>query len=232
MRRGLDNLVLTLKYSLFDVHGYHTVDPSSFVARSGCVPSDMFRIRVTEIPNVSLAQFQASFLLCPLFQLELWLLSNVARICDPVTTTNKEHLLAVANGHQKSFGPWTATVSDGNRFESVRAVLQKSPHDDGDVTVASACQIMRSQIGKDQPPFCDTWWAVECTRNSQTRDEITTELVFGSHLIDNGEKTSSVEKFAIKAFDPLHRLYSRLLLSNAKATLVQGLDQQQQSKTE
>lgn len=248
--KALESLYLTVKFSIFDVSGYYTVPSTSYISRVGCVPSDMFRIKIYDTEckgrggDITLAEFHEAFLLCPLFQLELLLLRSLSHTIAQSQTTSIEHLKRVAHGKQNSFGPWTYYSSEGNRTESIKSILlsklkANKANDDNQATSAttttvSACQIMQCEPnGPKSRPFCHTWWAVEATsRNTSgnvSTDSIVTELVFGTHLIDhrNNEDNRNnttifdrVEPFFIKVLDPIHRLYSRLLLSNAKVTLL------------
>lgn len=110
------------------VRGYGKVSESSFVARQGGRQSDMFRIvcccdgaasqssssSPPPSPNVSLQDYHKAFLTCPLFQIELHLLSMVQRGMGSSTTTSAAHLDAVARGDEKCVGPWTIHAQEGD----------------------------------------------------------------------------------------------------------------------
>jgi hypothetical protein len=189
----------TLK-TVFMVRGFKSTLESAFPVRMGSKDSDMFRIAITDdelVSGVSLSDFHAAFLSSPIFQMELWLLSKITTI-DTATTT-REHLHQVATGEMSTFGLWTAWAVEGNRNGQV--TRRSDP--------TSRCQIMRCYIkGK---PFCDTWWSVEKRKDSQYP-----ELVFGTSFIKE-------RSLATNLLDPLHRLYSRLLIASAKVTLIDRL---------
>jgi hypothetical protein len=172
----------------------------------GCKKSDMFRVSVTEAESadgtVTLQEFHAAFLSSPVFRNELWILSKMG-VADPEMTSTG-HVADVASGEKSSFGPWTAWAVDGSREKAVTA--QSDP--------ASACVVMRCYIsGK---PFCDTWWAVE-----KTPENDLPELVFGTAMkAPYDGKGSSMSSLLVKVLHPFHRLYSRILLASAKATLL------------
>jgi hypothetical protein len=187
--------------ALSSVRGYYRVASSAFPIRMGATNSDMFRIDFVDEDNtlgVSLQDFHLAFLTSPLFQFELWILS-FATVSDPATTTT-EHLAAVTSGDKSSFGPWTAWAVEGKRSAPLTASSEP----------ASACQIMRCYIqGKT---FCDTWWAVE-----KVADRPNPELVFGSAF----KFCDDHKPLMFRVLDPLHRLYSRLLLASAMINLIQ-----------
>ena len=202
----LSTLWTTLRYT-FAVRGYYAAPLSSFATRMGCKRSDMFRVSVTEAESadgtVTLQEFHAAFLSSPAFRNELQIFSMMG-LAGPETTSNG-HAIDVASGEKSSFGPWTAWAVDGSREKAVTA--QSDP--------ASACVIMRCYIsGK---PFCDTWWAVE-----KTSDNELPELVFGTAMKApyDGSKGNFMSSLLVKVLDPFHRLYSRILLASAKATLL------------
>ena len=100
----------------------------------------------------------------------------------------------------------------------------------------SACQIMRCFVsGKE---FCDTWWAV----GSREAVDGAPELVFGTSIIFPHKKLPESQSLShqssqlvaqpllIKLLDPFHRLYSRLLLTNAKYQLIQQLETSKQQR--
>lgn len=189
----LSNIRRTIK-NAFYVKGYYEAPPDSFPSRAGCQSTDMFRVPVnkSEAANgVSLADFQAAFLLSPLFQLELWILSKLM----PTETLTRERLIAVARGEETRFAGWRNLAAEGDRQRAITTATEPT----------AVCQIMRCQI--NEKPFCDTWWAVE-----RSQDE--TELVFGTAIIFSGRKP-----LALSILDPVHRIYSRMLLASAKATL-------------
>lgn len=196
----------TLRYT-FAVRGYYATPVSSFPTRMGCKKSDMFRLSVAESESadgpITLQEFHAAFLSSPVFRNELWMLSKMG-VADP-RMTSVGLANDVASGEKCSFGPWTAWAVDGSREKAVTA--QSDP--------VSACVVMRCYIsGK---PFCDTWWAVE-----KTPDNEDPELVFGTAMKApyNGEKGNFMSSLLVKVLDPFHRLYSRILLASAKATLL------------
>jgi hypothetical protein len=167
----------------------------------------MFRLSVTESESadspITLQEFHAAFLSSPAFRNELRIFSMIG-VGNPETTSDA-HAKDVASGEKSSFGPWTAWAVDGSREKAVTA--QSDP--------ASACVVMRCYIaGK---PFCDTWWAVE-----KTLDNELPELVFGTAMKApyDGSNGSFMSSLMVKALDPFHRLYSRILLASAKATLL------------
>lgn len=240
----------TLQYSL-QVRGYRSAPFDSFPARRGCNNSDMFCVTVTddEFPGgVSLSQYQAAFLCSPLFQAELWLLSCLG-YADPSTTTPKQ-LQQVAQGEKCSFGPWTSRAVEGNRNQVARQKLHRSngkSESEKELNPAveppsasssfSACQIMRCLVsGKE---FCDTWWAV----GSCDALDGAPELVLGTSIIlphkelqeslSPSNQSSQVvarrkEPLLIKLLYPFHRLYSRLLLANAKYQLIHQFEKWKQ----
>jgi hypothetical protein len=196
----------TLRYT-FAVRGYYATPLSSFPMRMGCKRSDMFRVSVTESESaetsITLQEFQEAFLCSPVFRTELWMLSMMG-VADPETTSDG-NAIDVASGEKSTFGPWTAWAVDGSREKAVTA--QSLP--------SSACVVMRCYIsGK---PFCDTWWAVE-----KTLDNKLPELVFGTAMKApyDGEKGNFMSSLLVAVLDPFHRLYSRILLASAKATLL------------
>jgi hypothetical protein len=182
----------------------------------GCKRSDMFRVSVSESESadgINLREFHAAFLSSPIFRTELWMLSMMG-VAHPEMTSD-EHLLGVASGEKSSFGPWTAWAVDGSREKAVSA--QSDP--------ASSCVVMRCYIS--DKPFCDTWWAVE-----KTLDNKLPELVFGTAMKVpyDGEKGKFTSSLLLAVFEPFHRLYSRMLLASAKATLL-DLYQQRRKRT-
>jgi len=237
-------LVKTFRYA-FSVQGYSTISESSFPARMGCRAegTDKFTIPLTEAEysgGVSLAEFHAAFLCSPIFSTELWILSKLGLV-EP-ESLQSSHLMNVAMGDRSCLGPWTAWALDGNRIrpisstpitttttnsatESEGATKKKDP--------VVPCQIMRARFhGK---PFCDTWWAVELADDEQVSSSSSTagervrhpQLVFGTYMIhssqdDDDSSTTGVARSILfkVVLDPLHRLYSRILLASAKATLV------------
>jgi hypothetical protein len=167
----------------------------------------MFRVSVTEAESadgaITLQEFHAAFLSSPVFRNELWMLSKMGVADLEMTSTG--HVADVASGEKSSFGPWTAWAVDGSREMAVTA--QSDP--------ASACVIMRCYIaGK---PFCDTWWVVQ-----KSTDNELPELVFGTAMKApyDGSKGNFMSSLLVKVLDPFHRLYSRILLASAKATLL------------
>jgi hypothetical protein len=207
----LSTLWRTLRYT-FAVRGHYSTPSASFPIRMGCKQSDMFRLGVTESESadgVTLRDFHAAFLSSPLFRTELWILSKIGAAHPEMTS--HEHLLDVASGEKSSFGPWTSWAVNGSREKAVTA--QSDP--------ASACVVMRCYVS--QKPFCDTWWAVE-----KTLDNKLPELVFGTAMkLPKSEKGWSITSLQLTVLDPVHRLYSRILLASAKATL---LDQQRRKR--
>jgi hypothetical protein len=212
----LSTLWTTLRYT-FAVRGYYATPLSSFPTRIGCKRSDMFRVSVTESESadgITLQDYHAAFLSSPVFRTELWILSMMGAAHPAITSD--EHLLDVARGEKSSFGPWTAWAVDGSREKAVTA--QSDP--------ASPCVVMRCYIF--DKPFCDTWWAVE-----KTLDNKLPELVFGTAVKKapyDGEKGNFMSPLLLAVFNPFHRLYSRILLASAKATLL-DLHQQRRKRT-
>jgi hypothetical protein len=202
----LSTLWTTLRYT-FAVRGYYAAPLSSFPTRMGCKQSDMFRLSVTESESadspITLQEFHAAFLTSPAFRNELRIFS-ITGLAD-VEMTSPAHAKDVASGEKSSFGPWTAWAVDGSRQKAL------TPQSDP----ASACVVMRCYIaGK---PFCDTWWAVE-----KTVDNELPELVFGTAMKApfDGANGGFMSSLLVKVLDPFHRLYSRILLASAKATLL------------
>ncbi|KAL3940612.1 MAG: hypothetical protein SGARI_000901 [Bacillariaceae sp.] len=116
----------------------------------------------------------------------------------------KSHLENVASGKSTSFGPWklAATIS---------------PEDDKIPVGTTSTRIMTC-IPNGDKPFCDTWWAVEKISGSQV------DLVFGSDVARYAEKDgggNGVTSWLVWALDPVHNLYSRLLLASATANLME-----------
>jgi len=195
-------ILQTLKYAV-QVRGFPSAPSNSFIRRMAAKESDMFRIEVDELP-VSLEDFHYSFLSSPLFRIELWILGRFTRV-DPVIMST-EHLRQVAQGDKASFGPWTSWGVEGKRNERISSSSDPT----------SACQIMRCYIsGK---PFCDTWWAVEKTPNSQSP-----ELVFGTAM--------NQKSILFTLLGPFHRLYSRLLLASAKYNLIRQTEMTNKKKS-
>ena len=228
-----NRVFLTLKYML-RIEGDSTVPVKSFPYRMGCHNSDMFRIVIDNNTDneyfsdgISLSEYHAAFLCSPIFQMELWLLKQLGIIStnniDPITTTI-QHLQGVATGDHSSFGPWTTWAVEGNRSRSIGSVsniLSTSSSigskETSSSSTATPCVIMRCRTRHG--PFCDTWWALELeeetTSNHQQQQRRRPQLVFGTSLL-NGYQNSIL----VRLMTPLHRLYSRLLLANCKATLV------------
>jgi len=231
-------VLLTFRY-LVSVKGYHSVPANSFPARMGCASSDRFTVTLTEAEyagGVSLAEFHAAFLCSPVFQMELWILSKVLQREDfDAVTIQPRHLRDVALGERSRVGPWTAWAVDGNRTRAVSSTTTTTSTATTPSTSSSsssnnkpACQIMQCRI--HNKPFCETWWAVELEEEPAVAPALSVvvrhpQLVFGTALIpsndENNESSSmSFRRLLTKAMTPLHRLYSRLLLASAKATLV------------
>ena len=221
----LTKLLKTFRY-VFSVQGYSAVPESSFPARMGCTLSDKFTIPLTEAEysgGVSLAEFHAAFLCSPIFTTELWILSKFGQV--DAASLESGHLMNVALGERSCLGPWTAWALDGNRTRPIRSTTTATSSTTGTSgATATPCQIMRARFrGR---PFCDTWWAVdlaESTSSSTKEGGETTvrhpHLVFGTAMIPSPD--DSVTKRVLSTIlNPLHRLYSRLLLASAKATLV------------
>eukprot|EP00339_Tiarina_fusa_P018807 CAMPEP_0117024460 /NCGR_PEP_ID=MMETSP0472-20121206/18167_1 /TAXON_ID=693140 ORGANISM="Tiarina fusus, Strain LIS" /NCGR_SAMPLE_ID=MMETSP0472 /ASSEMBLY_ACC=CAM_ASM_000603 /LENGTH=203 /DNA_ID=CAMNT_0004730905 /DNA_START=58 /DNA_END=669 /DNA_ORIENTATION=- len=186
-------MISILKHA-FQVRGYKKVPATSFPYQMGATNSDMFRVDVDH--PTSLAEFHAAFLSSPLFQLEILLLSYVTKM-DPKVRT-PECIFGVATGEYSTYGPWSAWAVDGVKGQSISAASTGKN--------ASSCQIMRCHVnGK---AFCDTWWAVEKTAESETP-----ELVFGTAL--------KKSHWSSTLLDPVHRIYSRLLLGSAKFKLLE-----------
>jgi len=211
----LSKLLKTFKYA-FSVKGFHSVPESSFVARMGCAASDKFTIELTETEysgGVSLAEFHAAFLCSPVFQTELWILSKFGQV--DAESLKPSHLTNVAMGDRSCLGPWTAWAVDGKRTQAVST----TSGDDSTTKIKPACQIMRARFkGK---PFCDTWWSVELQDASSTGGDALRhpQLVFGTAMIQSDDDSTMV-RLITKVLDPLHRMYSRILLASAKANLV------------
>ena len=93
---------------------YGKIPSSSFVARQGGYESDMFRFewKGDDTEPISLQDYHAAFLTSPLFQIELFLLSAVQG-SSREKMTNASYLAAVAQGKEKSVGPWTTHATDG-----------------------------------------------------------------------------------------------------------------------
>jgi hypothetical protein len=202
----LSTLWTTLRYT-FAVRGYYETPSSSFPTRMGCKRSDMFRLSVTESESadspITLQEFHAAFLSSPVFRTELWMHSMIG--VGNSETTSDAHAKDVASGEKSSFGPWTSWARDGSHEKKL------TPQSDP----TSACVVMRCYIsGK---PLCDTWWAVE-----KTVDNELPELVFGTAMKApyDGTDGSFMSSLLVKVLDPFHRLYSRILLASAKATLL------------
>lgn len=230
----VSKLLKTFRYT-FSVQGYSTISETSFPARMGCNPklSDKFTIALTEAEysgGVSLAEFHAAFLCSPVFSTELWILSKLG-LAEP-ESLQPSHLTNVAMGDRSCLGPWTAWALDGSRTRPVsstpistfRSAVLSEPttatHKKKDPVFP--CQIMRARFhGK---PFCDTWWAVELAEASAASKESVRhpQLVFGTSMIPSRDRTDStmVVRILTKVLDPFHRLYSRILLASAKATLI------------
>ena len=229
----LTKLLKTFRY-FYSVQGYTTIPTSTFPARMGCSLSDKFTIPLTEAEypgGVSLAEFHAAFLCSPIFTTELWILSKLGQIDR--ASLEPSHLTNVAMGERSCLGPWTAWALDGNRTRPVRSLTTTSTTSDAsanpnDLLAATAvvpCQIMRARFrGR---PFCDTWWAVELTESTTTTTSAKSGetrvrhplLAFGTAMIASPDD-SATKRVLSTIMDPLHRLYSRLLLASAKATLV------------
>lgn len=200
----LSTLCMTFRYT-FAVRGFYEAPAKAFPTRMGCVQSDMFRLDLTKDEasgGASLQDFHGAFLQSPVFQLELWLLTWVGTVTKETTTD--DHLLQVASGDKSSFGPWTSWATDGRREKPISASSDPS----------SACTIMRCYAA--DKPFCDTWWAMEKTAESPHP-----ELVFGTAL-KLPKEASTTTLLTMKLMDPLHRLYSRVLLASAKAKLMEA----------
>ena len=230
-------LLLTFRYFV-SVQGHHSVPASSFPARMGCASSDRFTVTLTEAEyagGVSLAEFHAAFLCSPIFQMELWILSKVLQREDfDAVTIQPRHLRDVALGERSRVGPWTAWAVDGNRTRAVSSTTTTTTTTSTTSSSSSnnkpACQIMQCRI--HNKPFCETWWAVELEEEPAVAAPASSvvvrhpQLVFGTALIpsnDENNESSSISfrrQLLTQAMTPLHRLYSRLLLASAKATLV------------
>jgi hypothetical protein len=152
---------------------------------------------------ITLQEFHAAFLSSPAFRNELRIFSMMGLTDVKMTTPTQAK--DVASGEKSTFGPWTAWAVDGSREKALTA--QSDP--------ASACVVMRCYISGE--PFCDTWWAVE-----KTLDNELPELVFGTAMKApyDGANGSFMSSLLVKVLDPFHRLYSRILLASAKATLL------------
>jgi hypothetical protein len=216
----------TLCYSL-DVQGFSAIPTKAFPIRGGFAlreapssyyPADMFRLSLTRAElqdqfeeGVSLEEFHFAFLTSPLFALELWLLSDVFGIVDR-TTTSSLHLREVASGEKKQFAQWSTVGREGNPDVPVSVVSSRSSKQN------SADVIMR--VGVRQSTFCDTWWAVDLpiSNRDHKQDEAAADLVFGTIL---EEKMTGLSGVTLRLFDPVHRLYSRLLLASAKTRLLE-----------
>lgn len=191
----------------------------------------MFRLRlppdfISQSNNgISLAEYQAAFLLSPLFRCELWLLNAVGAVPDRSTIADT-NLMDVATGKSDTMATWKTWAVEGDRHEGVS--LQNEPQSN----YPNPCIIMRSTM--NDRPFCDTWWAVEVVTTSSIPDRDQRQhidLVFGTSLLNHPTFSSSsnsrstgkmLSSILTDALTPLHRLYSRLLLASCQANLIQS----------
>lgn len=225
-----NKLFLTLKYMLH-VRGHYAIPEKSFPYRMGCHNSDMFRLDIHTNDDeyfsdgISLSEYHAAFLCSPIFQMELWLLKKLGIITniDPVTTT-VQHLQGVATGDHSSFGPWTTWAVEGNRSRPIASASASTFSSSSSETIqdtrsnlssseVTPCVIMRCRTRHG--PFCDTWWALELDDTINQQHRRLPQLVFGTSLL-SGSHNSILSRL----MTPLHRFYSRLLLADCKATLV------------
>lgn len=83
-------------------------------------------------------------------------------------------------------------------------------HFDHETDPASTTTIMRAMTPQGIP-FCDSWWSLEIVNETEY------DLVFGTALIYGHNS------WLAYVADPLHRLYSRLLLASAKEKLLRSI---------
>ena len=139
----LSTWLKTLK-CLAMVRGHRRVSPSSFVAQQGGLTSDMFRITWKDKEPISMQDYHQAFLTCPVFQLELFILSTLQKSAW-YQTTRVSHLKAVAQGNETCMGPWSVHATEGDCRTIFSASSDSTPVDPSSLTL-SVTRIMQAKL--------------------------------------------------------------------------------------